>query len=126
MITPQVCMLSSERLGCGRLAVTGEGEAVLGAPGVDHLARDHLEVAPRPVPAASISGAHRAICGAQQSYCTAYPLALENIRPLLPGSLVIQQQLCPVEGCGASSFIGRTRTRPNGPARLRTCARVTP
>src|SRR3954464_8519024 len=76
--------------------------------------------------AGSISGAHRAICGAQQSYCTAYPLALENIRPLLPGSLVIQQQLCPVEGCGASSFIGRTRTRPNGPARLRTCARVTP
>jgi hypothetical protein len=34
-----------ERLGRGRRAVAGEGEAVLGALGVDHLARDHLEVA---------------------------------------------------------------------------------
>ena len=45
-----------ERLGCGRLAVTGEGEAVLGTPGVDHLARDHLEVwRLRPVPAAHVA-----------------------------------------------------------------------
>jgi len=44
-----------ERLGCGRRAVAGEGEAVLGAPGVDDLARDHLEVALRPVPAADVA-----------------------------------------------------------------------
>ena len=44
-----------ERRGCGRLAVAGEGEAVLGAPGVDDLARDYLEVALRPVPAAHVA-----------------------------------------------------------------------
>jgi hypothetical protein len=34
-----------ERFGRGRLVVAGEGEAVLAAIGVDHLARDHLEMA---------------------------------------------------------------------------------
>jgi hypothetical protein len=33
-----------ERLRCGRLAVAGKGEAVLGTIGTDDLARDHLEV----------------------------------------------------------------------------------
>ncbi len=44
-----------ERLGRSCLAVAGEGEAVLGTTGVDHLARDHLEVALRPVPAAHVA-----------------------------------------------------------------------
>jgi hypothetical protein len=34
-----------ERFGQGRLAVAGEGEAVLVAIGVNHLTRDHLEMA---------------------------------------------------------------------------------
>jgi hypothetical protein len=34
-----------ERFGRGRLAVAGEGEAVLDAVDVNHLARDHLEMA---------------------------------------------------------------------------------
>ena len=34
-----------ERFGRGRLVVAGEGEAALGAIGVNHLARDHLEMA---------------------------------------------------------------------------------
>ena len=42
-----------ERLDRGCLAVAGEGEAVLDAMSVNHLARDHLEVALfPPVPAA--------------------------------------------------------------------------
>ncbi len=46
----------SERLGLDRLAVAGEGEAVLGTIGTDDLARDHLEVPlVLPVPAAYIA-----------------------------------------------------------------------
>jgi hypothetical protein len=50
----------SERLrecfGRGRLAVPGEGEPVLGAIGVDHLARNHLEMALLlPVPVAHVA-----------------------------------------------------------------------
>ena len=42
-----------ERRGRSRLAVADEGEAVLDAMSIDHLARDHLEVALfPPVPAA--------------------------------------------------------------------------
>jgi len=42
-----------ERLGRGHLAVADEGETVLGAIGMDHLTRDHLEAAPlAPVPVA--------------------------------------------------------------------------
>ena len=37
------------------VGLTGEGEAVLGALGVDDLARNHLEVALRPVPAAHVA-----------------------------------------------------------------------
>src|SRR4029450_11632126 len=45
-----------ERLTRGRRAVAGEGEAVLGTPGVDHLARNHLTVALlSPVPAAHVA-----------------------------------------------------------------------
>ncbi|MGI4795528.1 MAG: hypothetical protein ACRYG8_15925 [Janthinobacterium lividum] len=45
-----------ERLGCGRLAIAGEGEAVLGTIGTDDLARDHLEVPlVPPVPAAHVA-----------------------------------------------------------------------
>ncbi len=45
-----------ERLGRDRLAVAGEGEAVLGAAGRHDLARDHLEMALLlPVPAAHIA-----------------------------------------------------------------------
>src|ERR671933_792993 len=44
-----------ERRGRGRRAVTGEGEAVLDATSVDDLARDHLEVALRLVPAAHVA-----------------------------------------------------------------------
>src|SRR3954469_9790539 len=58
-----------ERLGCGRLAVAGEGEAVLGAPGVDHLARDHLEVALRPVPAAYVTAIQPNHDGAVRRRC---------------------------------------------------------
>jgi hypothetical protein len=60
-----------ERLDRSRLAVAGEGEAVLDAMSVDHLARDHLEVALfPPVPAAHIAtiepnhdGSDRLRCG---------------------------------------------------------------
>jgi hypothetical protein len=45
-----------ERFGRRRLAVAGEGEAMLRAIGVNHLARDHLEMALLPaVPAAHIA-----------------------------------------------------------------------
>ena len=45
-----------ERVGRDRLAVAGESEAGLAAIGVDHLARDHLEMALLlPVPAADVA-----------------------------------------------------------------------
>ncbi len=45
-----------ERLGRGHLAVADIGETVLGAVGTDHLARGHLEAAPRvPVPVAHVA-----------------------------------------------------------------------
>ena len=45
-----------ERLGRGSRARAGEGEAVLGAIGMDDLARDHLETAPLgPVPMAHVA-----------------------------------------------------------------------
>jgi len=45
-----------ERLGCDRLAVAGEGETVLAALSVDHLARNHREMAlVSPVPAPHVA-----------------------------------------------------------------------
>jgi hypothetical protein len=45
-----------KRIRRGRLAVAGKGEAVLGASGIDHLARNHLEMAfLLPVPTTNVA-----------------------------------------------------------------------
>ena len=81
-----------ERLGRGHRAVAGEGEAVLVAIGVDHLARDHLEVAPLPpVPAAHVAaiepdhdgaGRRRRGGSAASAACAPHDLCADPQRPV--------------------------------------------